>query len=118
MERAVNVIDPQTNQTIVTVPAHYIQSSFLDDTGIASRDFAFLVLGIDGNTGYALLLTGLISRQGELPPEHQQVFDSFALVASNSSSLQTNPGPRTSSPLQQQEQQPPSPSPQTEQLVL
>jgi hypothetical protein len=117
IERAVNVIDSQTNQTIAIVPAHYIQSSFLDDTGIASRDFAFLVLGIDGNTGYALLPTGLISRQGELPPEHQQVFDSFVLVASsNSSSLQTNPGPMTSSPPQQQEQQPPSP--QTEQLVL
>jgi hypothetical protein len=120
IDRAVNVIVPQTNETIATLPAHYIQLSFLDDTGIPSKDFAFLVLGNDGNTGYALLPRGLIVSPGELPPEQQQVFDSFELVAPNgsNSSLQTNPGPMTSSPPQQQEQQPPSPSPQTEQLVL
>jgi hypothetical protein len=117
IDTTVNVTDPQTNETIATAPAKYVETTFLDDQGRRQeRDFALVVLSNDGNTGYVLLPTiSLFPRPEELSPEHQQVFDSFELVAPNSSSLQTNPGPMTSSPPQQEQQ--PS-SPQSEQPVL
>lgn len=47
-------------------------------------DFALLVLSNDGNTGYVLYPRVLqLTAEGELPPEHQQIFDSFELVATN-----------------------------------
>jgi hypothetical protein len=55
----------------------------LDDQGIPNereRDFALLVLGNDGNTGYVLVpvTSSLVTTAEEgLPPEHQMIFDSL-----------------------------------------
>ena len=86
IDTTVNVIDPQTNETIATAPAKYIETTYLDSNGIPNEgDIALLVLSIDGNTGYVLLpLASLLTAGGELPPEHKLVFDSFQLVAANS----------------------------------
>ena len=85
IDTTVNVIDPQTNETIATAPAKYIETTYLDSNGIPNEgDIALLVLSNDGNTGYVLLpLASLLTTAGELPPEHQLVFDSFELVAAN-----------------------------------
>jgi hypothetical protein len=85
IDTTVNVIDPQTNETIATAPAKYIETTYLDSNGIPNEgDIALLVLSNDGNTGYILLpLASLLTTGGELPPEHQLVFDSFELVAAN-----------------------------------
>ena len=85
IDTTVNVIDPQTNETIATAPAKYIETTYLDSNGIPNEgDIALLVLSNDGNTGYVLLpLASLLITAGELPPEHQLVFDSFQLVAAN-----------------------------------
>jgi hypothetical protein len=101
IDTTVNVIDPQTNETIATAPAKYIETTYLDSNGIPNEgDIALLVLSNDGNTGYVLLpLASLLITAGELPPEHQLVFDSFQLVAANntitnsttSSAFQTSP---------------------------
>lgn len=67
--------------------------TFLDDQGIPNeRDFALLVLGNDGNTGYVLVpvTSSLVTTAEEgLPPEHQLIFDSFELVAANSTTVTT-----------------------------
>src|SRR5215216_703470 len=85
IDTTVNVIDPQTNETIATAPAKYIETTYLESNGIPNEgDIALLVLSNDGNTGYVLLpLASLLITAGELPPEHQLVFDSFQLVAAN-----------------------------------
>jgi hypothetical protein len=85
IDTTVNVIDPQTNETIATAPAKYIETTYLESNGIPNEgDIALLVLSDDGNTGYILLpLASLLTTAGELPPEHQLVFDSFQLVAAN-----------------------------------
>lgn len=86
IDTTVNVIDPQTNETIATAPAKYIETTYLESNGIPNEgDIALLVLSNDGNTGYVLLpLASLLTAAGELPPEHKLVFDSFQLVAANS----------------------------------
>ena len=86
IDTTVNVIDPQTNETIVTAPAKYIETTYLDSNGIPNEgDIALLVLSNDGNTGYVLLpLASQLTAAGELSPEHKLVFDSFQLVAANS----------------------------------
>jgi hypothetical protein len=86
IDTTVNVIDPQTNETIVTAPAKYIETTYLDSNGIPNEgDIALVVLSNDGNTGYVLLpLASQLTAAGELPPEHKLVFDSFQLVAANS----------------------------------
>src|SRR5215213_6670629 len=86
IDTTVNVIDPQTNETIVTAPAKYIETTYLDSNGIPNEgDIALLVLSNDGNTGYVLLpIASQLTAAGELSPEHKLVFDSFQLVAANS----------------------------------
>jgi hypothetical protein len=86
IDTTVSVIDPQTNETIATAPAKYIETTYLESNGISNEgDIALLVLSNDGNTGYVLLpLASLLSAAGELPPEHKLVFDSFQLLAANS----------------------------------
>src|SRR5215212_2686919 len=73
IDTTVNVIDPQTNETIVTAPAKYIETTYLDSNGIPNEgDIALLVLSNDGNTGYVLLpLASQLTAAGELSPEHQ-----------------------------------------------
>jgi hypothetical protein len=86
IDTTVNVIDPQTNETIATAPAKYIETTYLDSNGIPHEgEIALLVLSNDGKTGYVLLpLASQLTAAGELPPEHKLVFDSFQLVAANS----------------------------------
>jgi hypothetical protein len=93
IDTTVNVIDPQTNETIATAPAKYIETTYLDSNGIPNEgDIALLVLSNDGNTGYVLLpLASLLITAGELPPEHQLVFDSFQLVAANNTTTNSTP---------------------------
>ena len=88
IDRAVNVTDPQTNQTIATAPAKYVEMSLSNPEGKHSdRDFNLFVLGNDGNTGYVLAAsvsksTVFSQTPEELPSEQQQIFDSFELVSS------------------------------------
>jgi hypothetical protein len=107
IDTAVNVIDPQTNETIGTAPAKYIVITYQDALGTPSNeDFALLVLNNDSNTGYALLpIISLLTTAGELPPEHQLIFDSFELVAANSTNTATIISAPQPSPFQQQLQQ-------------
>jgi hypothetical protein len=122
IDTTVNVIDPHTSASISTVPAKYIETAYLDASGTPNEgDIALLVLGNDGNTGYALLpVASMLPAAGQLPPEHQMVFDSFELIAanntnaSNTTTINTSP----SSPFQQQRLEQPSqpqlPQPQQE----
>ena len=116
IDTTVNVIDPQTGASITTVPAKYIETAYLDAGGTPNEgDMALLVLSNDGNTGYALLpVASLLPAAGQLPPEHQMVFDSFELVAANSTTstnattISASPPSPFQQPLQeQQERQPP-----------
>jgi hypothetical protein len=138
IDTTVNVIDPQTNISIATAPAKYIETTYQDAQGRPNNeDFALLALGNDSNTGYALLpVTSLIPAAGQLPPEHQLIFDSFELIAANNTNATTiNTSPLSpfqqqqqqqglqqpsppQLPQQQEEQQQPSPSPPSEQPVL
>jgi hypothetical protein len=107
IDRTVNVIDPQTNESMATAPAKYIEMTFLDDQGIPNdRDFALLVLSNDGNTGYVLVpvTSSLVTTAEEgLAPEHQLIFDSFELIAANSTTV-TTISASPLSPFQQQQQ--------------
>jgi len=107
IDTTINVIDPQTGVSIATVPAKYIQTSYLNANGIPNDgDIALLVLSIDGNTGYALLpVASLVTAAGQLPPEHQLVFDTFELIATNSTTNSTTTSAPPISPLLQQIQQ-------------
>lgn len=84
IDRAVNVTDTQTNQTVATAPAKYVEISYFNwgEGERVDRDFELLVLSPDGNTGYFLIISTPGSPQ-KLPPEHQQIFDSFELVGTN-----------------------------------
>jgi plastocyanin len=108
IDTTVNLIDPQTGVSIATVPAKYIQTSYLNADGIANDgDVALLTLGTDGNTGYALLpVESVAAAAGQLPPEHQLVFDTFELMAVNSTTTNaTTTSAPPQSPFQQQLQQ-------------
>jgi hypothetical protein len=108
IDTTVNVIDPQTSANIATAPAKYIETTYVDANGIANEgDFAFLVLANDGNTGYAVLpITSLMPAAGQLPPEHQLVFDTFELIATNGTADAAIAGAQQlQSPLSEQSQQ-------------
>jgi hypothetical protein len=92
-DTAVNVTDPQTNQTITTAHAKYIDVAHIDGLGQRQdRDIALLVLANDENTGYALIPSMSIMRPEHLSPEHQEILDSFELlVPNNNSGNQSNP---------------------------
>jgi plastocyanin len=80
IDKVVNVTDLQTNQTIATAPAKYVEVTY--SVGIQSLDaISLLVLSNDGNTGYALIpAASFLTTAGELPPEYPQIFDSFELL--------------------------------------
>jgi hypothetical protein len=108
IDTTVDVVDPQTSVSIATAPAKYIQTTYLDANGVPdNKDIALLVLSNDGNKGYALLpVASLLTAEGQLPPEHQMVFDSFELVAANGTTTNaTTTGASPLSPFQQQLQQ-------------
>jgi hypothetical protein len=57
-----------------------------------------------GNAGYVLLpVTSLVTAEEGLPPKHQLIFDSFELVAANSTTV-TTISAFPLSPFQQQQQ--------------
>lgn len=93
IDREINVTDPQTNQTIATAPAKYVEMTYSDSSDIWNyRDFYLVVLSNDGNTGYilnctpsAVSLSFLPIPAADLPPEQQQIFDSFELLGTLSS---------------------------------
>ena len=37
VDKRVNVVDPQTNESMATAPAKYIEMTFLDDQGIRNE---------------------------------------------------------------------------------
>ena len=93
----VNVTDSHTNQTTATAPAKYVEITYIDNLNrVVPRDFAFLVLSNDGNTGYGIvpILPVSAKRIGELPLEQRHVFDSFELIVANSTSATTIGGPQ------------------------
>jgi hypothetical protein len=111
IDTTVNVMDPQTSVRVGTVPAKYIETTYLDASGTPNDgDTALLVLGNDGDTGYALLpVTSVLTAEGQLPAEHQMIFDSFELIAANGTIITNATATTTSaaplSPFQQQLQQ-------------
>jgi hypothetical protein len=124
---AVNVFDPQTNQTIGRVPAKYVEftQTYPDDPDASYTEFVLLALNNDNatTTGYAVRPTLPAGQEDsrEVPSFVRQVFDSFELLAPATTVAPTGTPPQTPpavpQPLQQQEQQV-SPSPFSQQLQL
>jgi hypothetical protein len=120
-ERTVNIIDSATNQTTgTTVAAQWIRIQ----TGEESDDFfgfsttqlttsALIVLSPDANTGYFITPTGRYAVDEGLPPEQEEILDSFELLSTATAGTTA-----TSPPTPQQPSPPPSPSQQTPELVL
>lgn len=106
-DTTVNVIDPQTGVSITTAPAKYIETTYLDASSTPNEgDIDLLVLANDRNTGYALFPVASLLAAGQLPPEHQRVFDSFESIAANSTNTAIATTARAPlSPFQQQLQQ-------------
>jgi hypothetical protein len=105
IDTTVDVIDSQTGVRVATAPAKYVEMTYLDSRGIPTDgDIALLVLNSDGNTGYALLpVASVLPAPGQLPPEHQMVFDNFELMATNSTiTNSTTMSSQTQSPFSQQ----------------
>jgi plastocyanin len=113
VDTTVNVIDPRTGVSIATAPGKYIQTSYLNANGTPNEgDSAILVLDNDGNTGYAILpVASSPTATGELPPEHQLVFDSFELIAANNTTISNSTTATSGAPSS-------SPSPFSQQLQL
>jgi hypothetical protein len=107
IDTTINVIDPQTGVRVTTAPAKYIEMTYLNAQGIPNNgDIALLILSNDGNSGYALLPVASLLPAGELPPEHQLVFDTFELIAANSTIANaTITSSQPLSPFSQQAQQ-------------
>ena len=127
---AVNVFDPQTNQTIGRVPAKYVEftETYPDNPDASYNGFVLLALNNDNatTTGYAVrpILQAGQEDSREVPSFVRQVFDSFELIAppTTTTPLATSPpaasaaATPTVSPLPQQEQQStPTPPPEIEQ---
>jgi hypothetical protein len=127
-DREINVVDAQTGEVVDTVPGFYIEATSRDEDAIvAATDPVLLVFDSARDTGYALLITTsfdtfLDEDLAALPTDHEQVFNSFELVAPATSIEATTPPtptvPTPSPPPEQQEQQPPSSPQQTPELVL
>jgi len=120
---AVNVLDPQTNQTIGTVPAKYVEFTHTNVLGTGSfKDSVLLVLSSDTDTGYVvqpIMIQGLESDR-EAPPFVGQVLRSFELVtpsttptAAATAATASSPAPAPTPTLPPQQEEQPSPSPFT-----
>jgi hypothetical protein len=110
IDTAVNVTDPQTNQTITTARAKYIDVTYVDGLGQRQdRDIALLVMANDENTGYAVIPSMSIMRPEHLPPELQVILDSFELLVPNNGGNQSNTSPVPLSAPQLVEHEQPSP---------
>jgi plastocyanin len=108
-DTTVNIIDPQTNQTVGTAPAKYIELSHAQPfaTGTFLREFALVVLGNDGNTGYVVhpVFWSGLELDAETPPFVRQTLGSFELLSSTTTTTQASSNTTTSTTSQQQPQQ-------------
>jgi hypothetical protein len=95
-EREVNIVDPVTGEpTGEVAQARWIMIAFDNqDIGLFEPDdavdAAMVVLGPDGNTGYALMPTGMMSVDGGLTSDLEEVYDSFELLAGGETAPPTN----------------------------
>jgi hypothetical protein len=109
-DTTVNVIDPQTNQTVGTAPAKYIELSHAHPfaTGTFLREFALVVLGNDGNTGYVVhpVFWSGVELDAETPSFVGQALGSFELLpttpsaTTNTTATTTTPSPASVQPQQ------------------
>jgi hypothetical protein len=89
-DRTVNVVDPNTNQIVQTVPAReviYGLPATFGDSVVATH--SLIVLADNGNTGYSVRSYPVenIGLDAGMPAFARQAFDSFELL-SNSSGIQ------------------------------
>jgi hypothetical protein len=78
----VNITNPQTNQTIGTAPAKFVEFTYNEAYGIETyKQSALLVLANDTNTGYILRPILSLQSNQELPDFSRQMLDSFELMA-------------------------------------
>jgi plastocyanin len=111
-DTTVNVIDPQTNQTVGTVPAKYIELTHAHPflTGTTLKEFALLVLDNDddgGNTPYVVrpvFWSGVESDTEAPAPFVRETLGSFELLMTTPSAT-TNTTATPSSPASAQPQQ-------------
>jgi plastocyanin len=109
-DMTVNVIDPQTNQTMGTAPAKFVEYVYTlqNELGrdVNYKNYYLIVLTNNANTAYVVNPTPPVSGgEPQISPEMLQMLQSFALVASTT----TSPTPTMPSPApQQQGQQSPS----------
>ena len=90
-ETTVNVVDPITNQTMQTLPARVVAyglpATFGDEV---VGKYNLLVLADNGRTGYRIhgITEESIELDDVMPAFVRQAFDSFELLATNSSGVQ------------------------------
>lgn len=112
---AVNVIDSQTNQTIGTAPAKFVEFIETSSDGTSNKDFVLVALSNDTNTGYVVrpLIQGGWESTKEAPPFIRVVLDSFGLMTTRSPPTMPSPPSSTATtiptspllPQQSQQQQ-------------
>lgn len=78
---ALNVVDPQTNETTGTVPGKYVEWLHTDAFG-GLREFVLLALSSDGNSAYFLdpVFSQGLDEDAEVPPFVGQVLGTFELL--------------------------------------
>jgi hypothetical protein len=91
---ALNVVDPETNQTTGTVPGKYVEWLHGGPSGSSEgvREFALLALSVDGDSAYfvdPIIVEGLES-DVEVPTFVGQVLGSFELLTPSSRPTVTN----------------------------
>jgi hypothetical protein len=85
-DTTVNVINPQTNQTVATVPGKLVEVAFPveggEGGGPPTRLSSVVLLALNGTTGYAILYANpLFAAEADQPPRPvQQILDSFELL--------------------------------------
>jgi hypothetical protein len=99
-DTTVNVIDPQTNQTVATAPARYVIYTFtaIDESGreVEGTEIPLAVLNNDTNTGYVLAPTfppqsSMIENKSprQIVRQMDQMSNSFELLATNATTIGT-----------------------------
>jgi hypothetical protein len=83
----VDIVDSLTNQTTgTTAPAQWVTLQVGEETEGLFRTVqvtysALIVLSPDGDTGYFVIPTGRYSSDDGLPPDTEQILDSFELLS-------------------------------------
>ncbi|MDQ3851508.1 MAG: hypothetical protein M3299_01590 [Thermoproteota archaeon] len=123
-ERSVDIVDSLTNQTTgTTAPAQWVRLQVGEETEGLFRTVqvtysALIVLSPDGDTGYFVIPTGRYSLDDRLPPETEQILDSFELLSTATAGTLGTTATSPPTPQQPEQQPPPSPPQQTPELVL